>query len=150
MAIALSRARTAAAPRRTPRGVLGLAALPAALSLVGSLETVVPLGGATLWASILAAAALAVCAVRCPQAWLWAGAFALAAAAYVNWSGGVVGPALTVLALVALGAGGGFVDESSHRSLMDALAVGSAPPTLTSVEVHATLDETQPEAQHAG
>jgi hypothetical protein len=104
-------ARPAADALGLPPLVLGLALVPAALDLLRMVQPALVgvLNMPTSVASAVSAAILVAMWLRFPRtAWLLAASFAACASLALRLVGGEVGPALSLLSIVALGIGGAF------------------------------------------
>ena len=112
----LPRTRARRAPMMVttlPPLVLVVTVLPLALDLLGNVQSAVSLGGAALAAAGLAALALAVVWVRYPRtSWLAAAVFAATASLAMRLAGADVAPILSLLAVLAVGIGGGFASRT--------------------------------------
>jgi hypothetical protein len=107
-----------AAPRAAalPVAVLALALLPAALDLLRLVQPGVSqaLSLPTALASAAAAAVLVVMWLRFPRAaWLAAAAFAACSSLALRLLGADIAPALSLLSILAIGLGGGFLSADA-------------------------------------
>jgi hypothetical protein len=114
-------ARPAAQAVGLPPVVLAVALVPAALDLLRMVQPALTdvLHTPTSVASAVAAAVLLAIWARFPRtAWLLAASFAACASLALRLAGADVGPALSLLSIVALGIGGAF--GSAELSPVDA------------------------------
>jgi hypothetical protein len=115
-------ARPAAQATGLPPVVLAIALVPAALDLLRMVQPglVGVLNTPTSVAAAVSAAVLLAMWLRFPRtSWLLAASFAACASLALRLVGADVGPALSLLSILALGVGGAFV--SSEVSPVDAL-----------------------------
>src|SRR5579859_4615282 len=118
-----SRARVAQRGMTVPPGVLALVLVAPALDVLRTATPGIGVVGSSnavtdvaLLGNALAAAALTIVWLRCVRAsWLFAAALAALAAVALRLVGADVAPILSVLAILALGVGGGF--STSQLSL---------------------------------
>ncbi len=96
-----------------PPLVLVLSVLPLAFDLLGNVHSALSLGSVALIAAGVAAFALAVIWARYPRtSWLAAAVLAAAASVAMRLVGAEVAPVLSVLAVLAVGIGGGFASPT--------------------------------------
>jgi hypothetical protein len=99
-----------------PAGVLLLALAAPALDLLGVVQPITAGLGLALAASVASAVVLLAFYMKFPRtSWLAAAALAACASAALRLVGADDGPALSLLAVIALGVGGAFA-SSSQRS----------------------------------
>ncbi len=105
-----------------PPLVLVVALLPLALDLLGNVHAAISVDSAAMISAAFAALALAVAWARYPRtSWLAAAVLAAAASAAVRMVGAEIAPALSLLAVLAVGIGGGFA--SPRHDLQGWLAI---------------------------
>ena len=110
-----TRARRASAAAITlPPLVLVVALVPPALDLLGNVHSAISVDTAAMISAGFAALALAVAWARYPRtSWLAAAVLAAAASLATRVMGAEVAPALSLMAVLAVGTGGGFA-SSGH------------------------------------
>jgi len=102
--------------------LLAVALVPAALDLLRMVQPALiqVLSAPTSVASAASAAVLLAMWVRFPRAtWLLAASFAACASLGLRLVGADIGPALTLLSILALGVGGGFASNELSVSPVD-------------------------------
>lgn len=100
---------TSGSYRSAPLWVLSIALLTSALDLLAVLQRYPLLSTLAFATCAVAGMALALCWLRQPRAaWLAAAFLAFAASMVLRVGGNAEAPALAILGIVALGAGGGF------------------------------------------
>ncbi|HET6315637.1 MAG TPA: hypothetical protein VFG86_04200 [Chloroflexota bacterium] len=101
--------RTSAAATTLPPLVLVVALVPAALDLLGNVHSAISVDTAAMISAAFAALALGVAWARYPRtSWLAAAVLAAAASVAIRVIGADVAPAFSLLAILAVGIGGGF------------------------------------------
>ena len=114
-ALSRSTARARLVAGTLPPVLLLVTLVPLALDLLGMLQPVAAVPTVALIAAGLAAVSLAATWLRYPRTtWLAAAVFASLASVTMRTVGADVAPALSILAVVALGIGGGFASRSAE------------------------------------